>query len=339
MTHVVTASELPLLLRFLSQHLPASLKLHGETLALLHGIDACTSHALGDDLVMNTAGIEALHAADAAGAIDFHRVSAAVSRRHYPGTDADTDRPHLQLSFFATDIEAATDLFAVILADLQPPPRSLMFAGLNRQFLPAAREHFGGGALGSRTDGIETRTEDANDVSHWVSPCVLLWRPPPAARVDHSLAEAPSLDLPVPTGCTLGPLVAADSYLVNDTWAYGKTEATRVQRVLPCIEHQLSMGLRLEETGELVAWAIGDHPYGAIGKVFTVEAHRRKGYSAVVCAALTKLVEADAQGERPRCAAPFCFVVADNEPSLSLFRHSLGYVEAEGSSQLDWVGF
>ena len=70
MAHVVTASELPLVVRFLSQQLPASLKLHGETLALLHGIDA-TSHgpALGDDLVMNTAGIATLHAADAAGAV------------------------------------------------------------------------------------------------------------------------------------------------------------------------------------------------------------------------------------------------------------------------------
>lgn len=338
---MVTASELPLVVRFLSQQLPASLKLHGETLALLHGIDA-TSHgpALGDDLVMNTAGIATLHAADAAGAVNLHEVSAAVSRRHYPGTDAGTERPgHLQLSFFATDIAAATDLFAVILADLQPPPRSLMFAGLNRQFLPAARAQFGGGALGLRTDGAETPTEEPNDTSHWVSPCVLLWRPPPGTRADHGLVDAPTLDIPVPTGCALGPLVAADSYLVNDTWAYGKTEATRVQRVLPCIEHQLSVGLRLEETGELVAWAIGDHPYGAIGKVFTVEAHRRKGYSAVVCAALTKLVEADAQGERPRCAAPFCFVVADNVSSLSLFRHRLGYVEAEGSGQLDWVGF
>jgi predicted GNAT family acetyltransferase len=154
---------------------------------------------------------------------------------------------------------------------------------------------------------------------------------------EESFAPCPSIHVPV--GCTLGPLVAADSYLVNDTWEYGKTEATRVQRVLPCIEHQLSMGLRLEETGELVAWAIGDHPYGAIGKVFTVEAHRRKGYSAVVCAALTKLVQLDALGERPRCAAPFCFIVADNEPSLSLFKNRLGYTEAEPFNNVDWVGF
>lgn len=98
-----------------------------------------------------------------------------------------------------------------------------------------------------------------------------------------------------------------------------------------------------------VSWAIGDHPYGAVGKVFTLDDHRRKGYSAIVCAELTRLIAEDAAaavpaevaegGELPRCAAPFCFIVADNEASVKLFTGKLGYVQAEGSGQVDWVGF
>eukprot|EP01043_Picozoa_sp_COSAG02_P001684 COSAG02_NODE_36_length_48934_cov_144.851029_9_plen_331_part_00 len=330
MAHVVTACELPLVARFLASQLPASLKLHGEALGLLHGIDAAQD-VPGDDLVINTTGFEALQAVDAAvdGEGEFDGVSAAVSRRHY----GSVDRPlHLQLSFFATDEAAAAELFEVVLNDLRPAPASLMFAGLESRFLSVARAQFGGGQLGLSTASQAAETQNLHESSsHWVSPCLLLWRPPKA--------HPPCPDVPVPVGCTLGPLSAADSYLVNDTWEYGKTEVTRVQRVMPCIEHQLSMGLRLEETGELVAWAVADHPYGAVGKVFTREGHRRKGYSAVVCSALTKLVEADAEGERPRCAAPFCFIVADNGPSLSLFKDRLGYVEAEACSRLDWVGF
>lgn len=337
MAHVVTASELPLVVRFLAQQLPSSLKLHGEALALLHGTDK--PQELGDDLVMNGTGFAALQAADNGGSC-FDHLSAAVSRRHYQ-----TDRPlHLQLSFFATDVAAATDLFAEVLTDLQPSPKSLMFAGLDPNFLQAARAQFAGGLSGNSETQKQVRIEGASESSsHWVSPCLLLWRPPPAidAKDSHGSrgAFAPCPSIPVPTGCTLGPLSEADTFLINDTWAYGKTEASRVQKVLPCVEHQLSMGLRLEETGELVAWAVGDHPYGAIGKVYTLEAHRRKGYSAVVCAALTNLVEADAQGDRPRCAAPFCFIVADNHASVSLFKDRLGYVEAEGCSRVDWVGF
>ena len=70
-----------------------------------------------------------------------------------------------------------------------------------------------------------------------------------------------------------------------------------MQRVMPCIEHQLTCGLRDDASGELDAWCLGDHPYGAIGKVFTVESHRRKGLSTMVCAALTRAIEADAAGE------------------------------------------
>ena len=249
MAHVVTATELPLVARFLAVQLPASLKLHGETLALLHGIDA--SHGPGDDLVVSPAGIVALCAADAAGD-GLVGVSAAVSRRHH-GQEAERPR-HLSLSFFATDDAAAADLFALLLVGVEPPPTSMMFAGLDRQFLSAARAAFGGGDLGRRADGVGQPHDTDSEASHWVSPCVLMWRPPPGYSSGGAAAVAPLPEFPAPDGCTLGPLCEGDSYLVNETWAYGKTEAARVQRVLPCIEHQLSVGLRIAKTGELVSW-------------------------------------------------------------------------------------
>ena len=52
--HVVLPGELQLVSNFLETQLPASLKLHGETQALLHGSDVL--HGQGDDLVMSPAG-------------------------------------------------------------------------------------------------------------------------------------------------------------------------------------------------------------------------------------------------------------------------------------------
>ena len=66
-----------------------------------------------------------------------------MSRRRYQA-----ERPlHLQLSFFATDADAAVELFEGVLVGFQPPPTSMMFAGLDRGFLEAARYKFGGGDL------------------------------------------------------------------------------------------------------------------------------------------------------------------------------------------------
>ena len=255
---------MPLVAAWLQTQLPASLKLHGETLALATGRDA--SHGRGDDLILDPSVLEALQAAAAAGS-SLAEVSGAISRRHYQN-----DRPlHLQLSFFATDATAASQLMAVALTDLDPPAKSMMFAGLEHTYLPEAQAQFGGGNLGQ--GGV---AENDGSASHWVSPCVLQWRPP----AGHAAAAgcAPLAEHAPPAGCTLGPLTDEDAAIVNDTWAYGGSEETRVNRVLPCIQQQLSVGLRVEETGELVSWAIGDHPYGAVGKVYTLYAHRRKGY-------------------------------------------------------------
>ena len=181
--------------------------------------------------------------AAAAAGTGLAEVRGAVSRRHYQN-----DRPlHLQLSFFATDAAAAAELMAAALTGLEPPAQSMMFAGLDHTYLPEAQAQFGGGNLGQ--DGGRAGDDDGS-ASHWVSPCVLQWRPPPGHAAAAGCAPLP--ELAVPAGCTLGPLTDEDSALVNDTWAYGGTEETRVQRVLPCIQQQLSVGLRVEATRELV---------------------------------------------------------------------------------------
>jgi hypothetical protein len=96
--------------------------------ALLDGSDVL--HGKGDDLVMCPTGIAALQAAKASGR-DLRSVSSAVSCRRYQAK-----RPlYLQRSFFATAAAAAAALFeGVLVGVLQPPPRSMMFAGLDREF-------------------------------------------------------------------------------------------------------------------------------------------------------------------------------------------------------------
>jgi hypothetical protein len=108
-----------------------------------------------------------------------------------------------------------------------------------------ARGKFGGGDLG-RGGNIE-----GDDSAHWVSPCVLMWRPP----AGHStLAEVvPLPEILPPAGYTLGQLSETGSAIANDSWEYGKTEQTRAGRAMPCINNQLTVGLRVEATGDLVS--------------------------------------------------------------------------------------
>ena len=67
-----------------------------------------------------------------------------------------------------------------------------------------------------------------------------------------------------PADYTLGPLSETGSAIATDSWDDGKTEHTWVGRVMPCINNQLTVpGDRRASLR-----ALGDHPYGAIGKVF-----------------------------------------------------------------------
>lgn len=296
--------DLPLVLRWLGDQLPLSLKLRGEVHAVLTGRDTIQCGVMGDDFIMTTSGWDSLSAAAAGGGDGTalgQQVSAAITRRHYHAGGGDA---RLKMSLFATDATAAGELLALAESGLHPPPAGVVIAGLDRQYLPLAKKLALAAGHGTLTD-------------YWCEPCVLMWQPTPVAP------PAP------PQGAVLGSLTAADGPLVNSTWAYGGSAESLRDSVLPCIHHQRTLGLR-GGAGELLSWALGDHPYGAIGKVLTLESHRRRGFSAVVCGQLA--ADIHAAGE----TKPFCFIVEDNAASQTLFTR-LGF-ELCGAG-LDWVGW
>lgn len=290
------------MLRWLDAHQPLSLKLRGEVNAVIIGRDPWGES--GEDFVMAPAHWAALAAVgDDGSTAAIDNVSGAISRRHYSPTGGG----RLQISLFATDAGAAEELLPLaVTTGLAQPPGAVMIAGLARPYVPLAQ------ACAVATGGS----------GYWCSPCVLMWQPEP-------MPQGP----PDTTKYTLGPLTREDGVIVNSTWAYGGTEESLQNSVLPCIVHQRSLGLRVVDKAgveQLVAWALGDHPYGAIGKVFTLESHRRQGFSAIVCGKLA--AEIHEAGE----TKPFCFIVEDNAASRTLF--SALRFELVGE-RLDWVGW
>jgi hypothetical protein len=155
------------LLAYLRAQLPRSLKLHGEVSAVLRGIDAHTG-APGDDFIVTAslmAGLQAAStAADGVGADsdgasnDAWQLAGGVSRRRGAGGVPGK----LKLSFFATDEEAAAELLAGVLSG-GLRPSSIMFAGLEHQYLELCKAAAGGWA------GLDP-------AGHWVEPCVMMWQ-------------------------------------------------------------------------------------------------------------------------------------------------------------------
>lgn len=292
MARTVAPEELPLVLKWLDGQLPLSLKMRGEVHAVITGRAAIGG--TGNDFIMTPAGWTNLAAADAASG----QISAAITRRRYHGGEGDG---RLRMSLFATDAAAATELLALAESGLEPPPSRMFIAGLDRHYLPLAEQ------LASVAGGTE----------YWCVRCVQMWQPVPMPP------PAP------PAGVALGPLTVADGPLVNDTWTFGGSDASLRDQVLPCIRGQRTLGLRTD-IGELVSWALRDHPDGAMSKVFTLEAQRRLGYSLVVCGQLA--AEIQAAGE----SKPYCFIVEDNATSQALFSR-LGF-EACGPG-VAWLGW
>ena len=82
------------------------------------------------------------------------------------------------------------------------------------------------------------------------------------------------------------------------------------------IDRQPSAGLFLKENDELVSWIMA-HPPNGMSRLFTVPAHRRKGYASLVIVYMTKRMAQSGY-------IPFGNIRTDNIPSMTLFE-SLGF--------------
>jgi hypothetical protein len=171
--------------------------------------------------------------------------------------------------------------------------------------------------------GLQTRwinfIEDACNMlgmrKSWQNPCWMYSLP---AGIIH---EEP----PVPAGCTIRSLTPADAEKVNDLWAF-KSEFS-LPFVTRLIASHPSIGICKEE-GELVSWIV-IYDYSAIGMMFTVESHRRKGLGECCARALL------ARWPHGKLGLPFCYIVQGNTASEKLYA-KLGFLN---QGAVMWAGF
>lgn len=110
-------------------------------------------------------------------------------------------------------------------------------------------------------------------------------------------------------------LSTAHAHLVNSTWKYGG-DANSYNSVVNYITHNPSLCIIKEDGCEPVCWLLLYHHF-ALGILYTLPQHRRKGYAKL-------LVSVMSQNLLERGYPVYGFVEEENEPSYKLFT-SLGF--------------
>lgn len=117
------------------------------------------------------------------------------------------------------------------------------------------------------------------------------------------------------TGLRFPPLSAAHAHLVNSTWKYGG-DRNSYNSVLNYISHNPSLCVIEEGGTEPVSWLLV-YQHAALGLLYTLPQHRRKGHAKLLVSMMAKqLLE--------RGHPVYCFVEEDNDTSYKLFT-SLGF--------------
>ena len=122
-----------------------------------------------------------------------------------------------------------------------------------------------------------------------------------------------------PQGTFTAKLKADHAGFISKFWEYFKSH-DRLQYFKYLIDNSFSIGLFLEDdTSQPVSWAVLSN-YGHIIHVYTVEQHRRKGYSRVTMLCLMEqILEAN--------MTPVLEIAVNNTPSFKL-NTGLGFVES-----------
>ncbi|XP_043107696.1 glycine N-acyltransferase [Puntigrus tetrazona] len=117
-------------------------------------------------------------------------------------------------------------------------------------------------------------------------------------------------------GFRLAPLSAAHAHLVNSTWKYGG-DRNSCNSVLNYITHNPSLCV-LEDGGggEPVSWLLV-YKHAALGLLYTLPQHRRKGYAKLLVSVMAKNLLGLGH-------PVYCFVEEENDLSNKLFT-SLGF--------------
>ncbi|XP_051769056.1 glycine N-acyltransferase-like protein 3 [Ctenopharyngodon idella] len=121
-------------------------------------------------------------------------------------------------------------------------------------------------------------------------------------------------------GLRFSPLSEAQAHLVNSTWKYGG-DSNSYNSVLNYISHNPSLCVIEEGATEPVSWLLV-YQHAALGLLYTLPQHRRKGYAKLLVSIMGKsLLE--------RGHPVYCFVEEENDTSYKLFT-SLGFQHSQG---------
>ncbi|XP_016373851.1 glycine N-acyltransferase-like protein 3 isoform X1 [Sinocyclocheilus rhinocerous] len=111
-------------------------------------------------------------------------------------------------------------------------------------------------------------------------------------------------------GLRFAPLSAAHAHLVNSTWKYGG-DHNSYNSVLNYISHNPSLCVIEEGGTEPISWLLV-YQHAALGLLYTLPQHRRKGYAKALVSMMAKnLLE--------RGHPVYCFVEEENDSSYKLF--------------------
>ncbi|XP_067287907.1 glycine N-acyltransferase-like protein 3 [Pseudorasbora parva] len=116
-------------------------------------------------------------------------------------------------------------------------------------------------------------------------------------------------------GLRVTPLSTAHAHLVNSTWKYGG-DGNSYNSVLNYISHNPSLCVMEEGGTEPVSWLLV-YQHAALGLLYTLPQHRRKGHGRSLVSLIAKLL-------LERGHPVYCFVEEDNNTSCKLFT-SLGF--------------
>ena len=109
-------------------------------------------------------------------------------------------------------------------------------------------------------------------------------------------------------------LERAHAPIVYQHWPF--SPSTQVEHMADEIDRHPSAGLFLKENDQLVSWAMAHPPMG-ISRLFTLPAHRRKGYASLVMVYMSKRMAQSGY-------IPFSNIRIDNSSSVTFFE-SLGF--------------
>ncbi|XP_038594039.1 glycine N-acyltransferase-like [Micropterus salmoides] len=129
------------------------------------------------------------------------------------------------------------------------------------------------------------------------------------------------------SGISVSSLDESHVGLVNQTWKFGKSgEAARMIRNMLANFPSCCV---LDAEGKPVSWIL-TYASCAMGMLYTLPAHRGKGFARVLVSAMTKKLHT--QGY-----PVYCFIEEENMLSYRLFKN-LGFIE-DPSYRETWFGF